>query len=234
MATPHLHRPATRQAVAQTGRRRAVQRACAVTLLAWAGAALAQQQASKPEPGAFERATGRPAPTAATGAAAAPPALSSPLPAGAGTSVPPGMAPGAASGSGAGYHSPNSPIAPLPQRSDVVPWSVLADLTKKTTKDAVLPVFNAAQKGLDKTTQRIQGFMVPLDAKPTQTHFLLTSVPLTCSFCIPGGPESMVEVKAKTPVRYSLEPVVVEGKFTVLPNDPYGLFYRVVDAVPVK
>ena len=28
--------------------------------------------------------------------------------------------------------------------------------------------------------------------------------------------------------------VVVEGKFTVLPNDQYGLYYRVVDAVPVK
>ena len=152
--------------------------------------------------------------------------LSSPLPAGAGTVVP--------SGSGAGYHSPNSPIAPLPQRNDVVPWSVLTDLSKKTTKDGILPVFNDTQKGMDKTTQRIQGFMVPLDAKPTQTHFILTSVPLTCSFCTPGGPESMVEVKATTPVRYSLEPVVVEGKFTVLPNDQYGLYYRVVDAVPVK
>ena len=148
------------------------------------------------------------------------PVLSSPLPAGAGT--------------GAGHHSPLSPIAPLPQRSDVIPWSVLSDLKKTTTKTAVLPVFNDAQKRLDKTTQRIQGFMVPMDAKALQTHFLLTSVPLTCSFCLPGGPESMVEVKAKTPVRYSLEPVVVEGQFTVLPNDPYGLFYRVVNAVPVK
>ena len=90
------------------------------------------------------------------------------------------------------------------------------------------------QQGMHQTVQRIQGFMVPMDAKPTQKHFLLTSVPLTCSFCIPGGPESMVEVKAKTPVRYSLEPVVVEGKFNVLPNDPYGLFYRLVEAVPVK
>ncbi len=137
-------------------------------------------------------------------------------------------------GSGAGYHSPNSPIAPLPVRSDVVPWSVLTDLTKKTTANAVLPVFNAQQQGMHQTVQRIQGFMVPMDAKPTQKHFLLTSVPLTWSFCIPGGPESMVEVKAKTPVRYSLEPVVVEGKFNVLPNDPYGLFYRLVEAVPVK
>lgn len=201
---------------------RAVCSAVASTLLACTvGTALAQPAnkalAAKPAPGEFERATGR---TPAEGAGAAAPALSSPLPAG--------------TGSGPGYHSPNSPIAPLPQRSDVVPWSVLADLGKKTTKDGILPVFNDAQKGMDKTTQRIQGFMVPLDAKPTQTHFILTSVPLTCSFCTPGGPESMVEVKAKTPVRYSLEPVVVEGKFAVLHNDPYGLYYRVVEAVPVK
>lgn len=200
--------------------RGAARQACALAALACAGAVLAQQpgMATKPEPGAFERATGR---TAADGApAAGGPALSSPLPAG--------------TGSGAGYHSPNSPIAPLPQRNDVVPWSVLADLTKKTTKNGIVPVFSDAQKGMDKSVQRIQGFMVPLDAKPTQTHFILTSVPLTCSFCTPGGPESMVEVKAKTPVRYSLEPVVVEGKFALLPNDPYGLYYRVVDAVPVK
>lgn len=157
------------------------------------------------------------------------PALSSPVPAHSA-----GAAGGLPIGSGAGYHSPDSPIAPLPQRTDVVPWSTLANLIKKTTKTAVVPVFNAEQKALNKTVQRIQGFMVPLDAKATQTHFLLTSVPLTCAFCIPGGPESMVEVKAKTPVRYALEPVVVEGRFTVLANDPYGLFYRVVDAVPVK
>lgn len=167
-----------------------------------------------------------PAPAAA--AAAQPPAtLSSPLPAGSVQGLP--------AGSGAGWHSPDSPIAPLPQRSDVLPWSVLADLGKKSAKDgSLLPVFNAQQQGLDKTLQRIQGFMVPLDAKATQTHFLLTSVPLTCAFCLPGGPESMVEVRAKTPVRYGLEPVVVEGRFSLLANDRYGLFYRVVDAVPVQ
>ena len=75
-----------------------------------------------------------------------------------------GAAAGLPAGAGAGYHSPSSPIAPLPQRNDVVPWSVLTDLTKKTTKDRIVPMFNDAQKGLDKTTQRIQGFMVPLDA----------------------------------------------------------------------
>lgn len=50
----------------------------------------------------------------------------------------------------------------------------------------------------------------------------------------PGGPESMVEVKARTPVKYTLEPVVIEGRFAVLADDPYGLYYRVSDAVGVK
>jgi uncharacterized protein len=59
-------------------------------------------------------------------------------------------------------------------------------------------------------------------------------VPLTCSFCVPGGPESMVEVRTKTPVKYSLNAVVVEGRFHVLKSDPYGLYYRITDAVPVK
>jgi hypothetical protein len=44
----------------------------------------------------------------------------------------------------------------------------------------------------------------------------------------------MVEVKTRTPVKYSLEPVVVEGKFAVLADDPYGLYYRITDAVAVK
>ena len=76
--------------------------------------------------------------------------------------------------------------------------------------------------------------MMPLEPGEKHTHFLLSSVPLTCSFCTPGGPESMVEVKTSTPVRYTLDPVVVEGRFALLADDPYGLYYRVTEAVGVK
>jgi uncharacterized protein len=34
-------------------------------------------------------------------------------------------------------------------------------------------------------------------------------------------------------VRYTLEPVVVEGQLSVLMDDPYGLYYRVVDGTAV-
>ena len=137
-------------------------------------------------------------------------------------------------GTGAGVHSPNSPFAPLPVRADVLSWNMLTDVKTKTIKGSILPVFNASQMAVNQRTQRVQGFMMPLDPGEKQTHFLLSSVPLNCGFCTPGGPESMVEVKTKTPVKYSMEPVVVEGHFQVLVNDPFGVYYRIADASPVK
>jgi hypothetical protein len=137
-------------------------------------------------------------------------------------------------GTGAGVHSPNSPFAPLTERNDVLPWSMLSDVKTKSVKNRLLPVFPAPVAALNDKVQRVQGFMMPLDPGEKQKHFLLSSVPLTCSFCTPGGPESMVEVKTKTPVKYSLEPITVEGKFAVLNDDSYGLYYRMSDAVSVK
>lgn len=137
-------------------------------------------------------------------------------------------------GTGPGVHSPNSPFAPLPARADVVSWEVLTAVKTRAEKNKLLPDFGKAQLALNQKTQRVQGFMMPLEPGEKQTHFLLSSVPMSCSFCTPGGPESMVEVKSKTPVRYTLDPVTVEGKFAVLADDPYGLYYRLTEAVGVK
>jgi hypothetical protein len=137
-------------------------------------------------------------------------------------------------GKGPGVHDANSPFAPLPYRDDVVPWPVLTAVKTRAENNKVIPAFDSAQLLLNDKTQRIQGFMMPLQPGEKQSHFLLSSVPLSCSFCTPGGPESMVEVRSKVPVKYTLDPVTVEGRFAVLSSDPYGLFYRVTDAVSVK
>ena len=137
-------------------------------------------------------------------------------------------------GQGAGVHSPLSPFKPLPERRDVLPWSVLTDIDKRTVNRRVQPIFPQRLVALHQSLVRVQGFMMPLDPGQEQRRFLLTSVPLTCSFCTPGGAESMVEVRTREPVKYSLNAVVVEGKFHVLQNDPYGQYYRITEAVGVK
>jgi uncharacterized protein len=137
-------------------------------------------------------------------------------------------------GTGPGVHSPNSPFPPLQERADVLSWTVLSGVKTRAEKNRLLPAFEKAQLVLDKKTQRVQGFMMPLEPGEKQTHFLLTSVPMTCAFCVPGGPESMVEVKTRKPVKYTLDPVTVEGKFAVLNDDEYGLYYRIIDAIDVK
>ena len=123
---------------------------------------------------------------------------------------------------------------PLQDRNDVLSWKVLSQVELVKQKDRYVPQFSAAVAALDKKEVKVQGFMMPLQMGDKQSHFVLTAMPQTCAFCLPGGPESMVEVKSKTPVKYTFEPVVLTGKLAVLKDDPTGVFYRMTDAVPAK
>jgi uncharacterized protein len=136
-------------------------------------------------------------------------------------------------GQGAGYHDPRSPFKPIEPRTGVVSWPVLSSVTTRVEKNRVIPVFPQSVQSLNNQTVKLEGFMMPLEPGEKQRHFLLSSVPTTCSFCVPAGPEGLVEVRSRTPVKYTLEPVTVEGKLAVLDDDQYGLFYRIVDAKPI-
>ena len=129
---------------------------------------------------------------------------------------------------------PSMSFKPLPERNDVVSWKTLSQVELVKQKDRYVPQFAAAVTALDKKEVKVQGFMMPLQLGDKQSHFVLTAMPQTCAFCMPGGPESMVEVKSKTPVKYTFEPVVLTGKLAVLKDDPTGVFYRLTDAVPAK
>jgi hypothetical protein len=145
--------------------------------------------------------------------------------------VPPALAPPIA-GSGAGYHDPRSAFKPLQEREGVVSWSLLSTVTSKTERARVVPIFPPAVQALNDKTVKLQGFMLPLEPGEKQKHFLLSGVPTTCSFCVPAGPEGLVEVRASTPVKYTVDAVTLEGRMAVLKDDKFGLFYRIVDAAP--
>jgi hypothetical protein len=123
---------------------------------------------------------------------------------------------------------------PLPDRTDVVSWKLLQQVELIKQRDRYVPQFAPAVAALNQKAVKVQGFMMPLQMGDKQSHFVLTAMPQTCAFCLPGGPETMVEVKTKAPVKYTFEPVVLTGKLAVLKDDPTGVFYRLTDAVPAK
>jgi uncharacterized protein len=136
---------------------------------------------------------------------------------------------GSAIGSGPGYHDPRSAFKPLQEREGIVSWRVLSAVTTKPVNNRMAPTFPPAVQALNQQKVKVQGFMMPLEPGDKQRHFLLSAVPTTCGFCLPAGPEGLIEVRARTPVKYSVEAMVVEGRMAVLSNDPYGLFYRLTD-----
>lgn len=122
----------------------------------------------------------------------------------------------------------------LPERKDIVSWKLLAQVELVKVKDRFEPQFSSGVAALDAKEVRVQGFMLPLEMGDKQSHFILSSTPSTCAFCMPGGPESMVEVRARKPIAYGMDAVVLSGKMVVLKDDPTGVFYRLTDAVPAK
>jgi uncharacterized protein len=129
---------------------------------------------------------------------------------------------------------PPDGMKPLPELKGVVSWKTLAEVQTVKQKDKFVPQFSNTVAGLDKKEVKLQGFMMPLETGDRQKRFILTAMPPSCAFCMPGGPDQLVEIQAKTPVKYGFEPIVVSGKLTVLRDDPMGLYYRLTDAVLVS
>jgi len=81
-------------------------------------------------------------------------------------------------------------------------------------------------KAKDDTVVRIKGFMYPLEAGETHTYFLLSALPPSCPFCLPASARGLVEVMCEEGVRYTLEPVILQGRFELLEDAATGLHYR--------
>ncbi len=116
----------------------------------------------------------------------------------------------------------------------VVPWEKFANVNMVKHEQRYVPQFPKDIAALEKKEVKLQGFMMPLEMGDKQKRFILTSMPPSCAFCLPGGPDQLVEIQAKAPVKYGFEPIVVSGKLVVLKDDPMGLYYRLTDAVLIS
>lgn len=133
----------------------------------------------------------------------------------------------------AGAQAPHDPMTSmLPDAKGAVPWSLMSKTAIRKVDGKLGPDFPAALRALNGQPVKLQGYILPLEAGETHKHFLLSAWSPSCPFCLTAGPEAMVEVKARSPVKYGLDPVVVQGRLQLLDNDPGGMFFRLMEAEP--
>jgi hypothetical protein len=128
---------------------------------------------------------------------------------------------------------PGAPYVMPPAPAGTVSWTILQQAKTVQKPDKKFgPEFTSDIKALDRKDVKLFGFMMPLDQARKQKRFLLAAYPPHCAFCLPSGPESLVEVVADTPVEFTMEPIVVSGRLAVLENDV--VYYRLTNATAVQ
>lgn len=127
---------------------------------------------------------------------------------------------------------------PAPPSPGAIDWNILIDVeTRQEVVDdfiQVIPTFPAHLSKLDKTTVKLNGYMLPLEAGDRQSHFILQAFPHSCPFHLAGGPGGYVEILADIPIEFSYEPVLIEGYFQLLTDFSDGVFYRISAARIIK
>jgi uncharacterized protein len=112
-----------------------------------------------------------------------------------------------------------------------VSWETLAQVRLVREGATFIPRFEAGVQRLSGQRVRVQGFMLPLDQSGAQSHFVLSANPVAnCFYCMPGGPESMIEIRAARALEFSYDPITLVGTLELLRDDPMGMYYRLKDA----
>ena len=112
-----------------------------------------------------------------------------------------------------------------------VSWETLAQVRLVRDGARFAPRFEPTVQRLQGQQIKVQGFILPITEGGEQAHFILSASPVAgCFYCMPGGPESMVEVRLDRPIAFSYDPVTVAGRLELLQDDPMGMYYRLAGA----
>jgi hypothetical protein len=116
-------------------------------------------------------------------------------------------------------------------------WKTLSKITFKKEYDEVLglkidvPVFSKEVKDMDGKEVTVKGYIIPTDGYKSQTEFVFSAFPYNmCFFCGGAGPETVMEVVSKTPIKYTSEPVYLKGILKLNGKDVNRLIYALEKA----
>ncbi len=111
-------------------------------------------------------------------------------------------------------------------------WTTLAKITFKKEYDEIMgfkvdkPVFSKEVKALENQEVEISGYIIPVEGYKSHSEFIFSAFPYNmCFFCGGAGPETVMEVIASEPVKYTAEAVTLKGILKLNDSDINRLMY---------
>lgn len=127
--------------------------------------------------------------------------------------------------------------AALPLFAQENMWKTLSKITYKKEYDEMLgfkvdvPVFSKDVQSLEGKTITIKGYIIPVEGYKSHKEFIFSAYPYNmCFFCGGAGPETVMEIKAKSPVAYTAEPVTLKGILQLNSTDINRLMFSLSNA----
>ncbi len=120
-------------------------------------------------------------------------------------------------------------------------WKTLSKITFKKEYNEMMgfkvdvPVFSEEVKVLEGEEIEIRGYVIPVEGYKSHKEFIFSAYPYNmCFFCGGAGPETVMEVYADEPIKYSAEPIVIKGRLELNDEDINSLIYALHGAVQVE
>ena len=117
-------------------------------------------------------------------------------------------------------------------------WKTLTSTKVRSDRKrgVMLADFPEGVQALNGRPFAIQGFILPLEASPRFSRFLLTKTNFACGFCPPPQPTEVIDVRLGRGrrVKATLDPVRVSGRLELVASSEESVFYRLHDAVMVR
>lgn len=115
-------------------------------------------------------------------------------------------------------------------------WKTLSKITFKKQYDEIMgfkvdvPVFSPEIHELNGKEVIVKGYIIPIEGYKGHTEFIFSAFPYNmCFFCGGAGPETVMEVTAKTPIEYTADAITIRGKLSLNAEDINKLMYILSD-----
>lgn len=119
-------------------------------------------------------------------------------------------------------------------------WKSLSKITYRKEYDELMgfkidkPVFSDAIKSMEGKTITVKGYIIPVEGYKSHKEFIFSAFPYSmCFFCGGAGPETVMEVSAKEPVKYTTEQIILTGTLRLNSDDINRLMFKIEHAVRV-